>query len=347
MFESNIPRSLEHYREVYNVNYDDCISQYGNANADWCAENTVREDPTFFDHIGGFFGTIFGNLPLIIAVIMFIIFLAASIKIIRQKQVGVVERFGRYNRSLQAGFHMIIPVIEKVVERVDLQQYNIDVSTAVKTKEDQVVTLPVIVMVRVNPDQAADSYYEVEEPDEAIRALVSNEVKAIAATMTLQDIYDDRQTITDAVLDEHIETITGYGFIVNTVVIDNPELSEAMEDALNGIAIAEKQKIAATAQGEALKIQLVAQAEAEGASLEIKGKSYAAMRTVIAETNGDALVKLIGDTDLKASDAMVFLTRIDSNDAIRDAASSGATVVLTTGDNTQATLGLLASASTE
>ena len=320
------------------MTFDECLEQYGDYNKPYCEQ--FQSQGSSFD-IGSFFGSIFGNIPFWIALIIVIILVVMAIKVIRQKQVGVIERLGRYNRSLDPGFHMIIPFFERIVDRVDMRQYRVKVKTAIKTKDEQMVVLPVVVLARVT--DAKDALYEVDDPDAALEALLNNEIKAKAATMTLQEVYDDRESMKETINDHLNQKIGAWGLTINEVAIDNPELSEEMEASYNSVAAAERAKQAAAANGAALNIKMIAEAEANGASLKIQGESYKLMRDSLAEGNAAAIKKLQGETDLTASEIMVFLTRIDSNDAVRDAAKSkGATVVVATGSPDHATLGMLA-----
>ena len=341
------------------MTYDDCIDLYTSKYSDYCAQNStdgaglidntggnpaVEVSSSPMDTIGSFFEGIFSNWLLIVLLVIAVILVIISGTIVRQQEVGVVERLGRYHRSLPAGLHFIVPFIDQVAHVVNLEQFLIKVNSEVKTKGDQIVILPVVATLKVIPTAASTSVYEVEDPKEAITALISNEVKATAATMTLDAIYEDRGSITTAILEALGETITTYGFEVRQVVIDNPDVGDELKIAYNSVAVAEKGKQAATAEGEALRIKLVAEAEAKGAALEIAGEAYIKNRAKIAKGNSEALKEMTGDTGLTAVQALNLLVAIDSNNAVRDAAGNkGTTVVVATGNQIDQTLGMLAS----
>jgi len=307
------------------MTYDDCLTQYGTDNADWCLNNSTggAPDPSNpLEFIGGIIGGIFSNWLLIGLLVFAIVLVMIAATIIRHKSVGIVERLGKYNRNLQPGFHLIIPFFEKVIERVNMEQFSINVTSDVKTKDDQMVTLPVVAILRVIPKDASTSVYEVEDPKRAIIALISNEVKAQAATMSLDDIFTDRDTIKDAVIGSVGEIIVSYGFEVLQVVIDNPLLPEELQGAYNSIAVAQKAKEAAAAEGEV----------------------YAIKRDKIAKGNADAVDLMVGKTNLTASEVVEWMKDIDRNEAIRDASKNqGTTVVVATRNPSDSTLGLVAS----
>lgn len=326
------------------MTYEECIITYTSKYEDYCKQQFPDDGASSSDSTGGFFSNLFSDpLAIVVIIIAIVVLMLLSIRIVRQQQVAVVERLGRYNRSMQPGFHVIIPFFERIADRVDLEQFNLNVTSDVKTKDDQMVTLPVVVILKVIPENAERSVYVVSEPEEAIQALVSNEVKAKASDMTLDEIYADRKDIKDAVFENYKDIIESYGYVLEQVVIDNPKLPDELRAAYNSIAVAEKSKQAAASVGEALKIQKVKEAEAEGAAMVIQGDSYITIRNKYAEGNKEAIVKMIEGTDMTSGDAARILMSIDTNNAIRDAAANkGTTVVVATPNPGDGTLGMLA-----
>lgn len=289
----------------------------------------VETAPSGWDSLLAWFGDHWLHLLLIGLVL---ILLVSSVRIIRQKEAAVVERFGRYHRTMQSGLRFKIPLVERIAEHVDLQILRAEFAAAIKTKSNEFITLPVTVMYQAIPARAHDAYYEVEEPEEMISSLVQNTVKAQAATMTLAQIFDSRDEIQAAVEDVLAEKLAGYGHRAAEVVIDNPIVPDELMVAFNGVTVAAQQREAAQAQADALRIRMVGEAEAEAASLEIKGKSAVQFRTTIAEGNATAVLKMTEGTNLSHDSAFGLLGQFDRNDAIRDAAGKGATVVVATGN---------------
>lgn len=323
------------------MTYEECMARYSNI-ARYCI-GLEKAEAAPLDFVANPFGSVLATWPAWLAALLFIVLLAMSIKIIPQQSVGVVERFGRYHRSLNAGFNMVIPFIERVAHDVDLEQLQMKVTPLIKTKDDQIVDLSVVVMFRVIPGMASDSVYQVDDPEEAIAALVNNEVKAKASGMSLQEIFDDRKEIETAVDAELTTTVNSWGYAITKVVIDDPALSEEMRSAYNSVGVAKQRQLAAIAEGAALKIKMIADAEANGASLKIQGESYVMMRDLIAKGNAQAIKKMTEGTGLTDTQAMHLLTMIDSNDAVRDAAKAGSTVVVATGNSSEhAVLGMVA-----
>lgn len=291
----------------------------------------VEEDDGFFETLLSFLSD--HSLLLLLGFVV-LVMLAASVRIIRHKEAAVIERLGRYNRTSQAGLRVLIPFIERIAERVDLQILRVEVEADIKTSGNEFMTLPVTVLYRAIPDRAHDAFYEVEEPEEAIASLVQNEVKSTASGMTLQEIFDSRDRIKDAVEETLTEKLAGYGYEAKEVVIDNPEVPEELEAAFNNVTVAEQSQKAATAEAEALRIKMEGEARAEAASLKIKGEAINAFRSTIAEGNAVAVIKMTEGTNVSHSAAFDYLATIDRHDAIRDAAAKGAIVVVATGTPT-------------
>ena len=291
--------------------------------------------------IGDFFGALFGNFMMIVLLIVAIILLFKSVKIVPNKTTYVIERLGKYHRTLPAGMHIIIPFIDRIAHEVDLEQFQISVEANVKTVEDQFIVLPVTVFYRVIPSQSHDSVYEVDDPEAAINSLIQSEVKTTASGMTLKGIFDARESIKVAVEQTLAHEITSYGYEVRNVIIDNPKVPDDLQSAFNNVTIAQQKQRAATAEAEALLIKSIGEAKAEGESLIIKGKSYKQFRQDVAEGNAESIKTMVGDTNLSPESAMQLLAVIDANDAVRDAAGKGATVVVATGNASDSMLSLL------
>jgi regulator of protease activity HflC (stomatin/prohibitin superfamily) len=214
---------------------------------------------------------------------------------------------------------------------VDLRLMQMDVSVKVKTSTGEFITLPTTIQYRVIEDEAAASFYEVYDPKAAITSLVQNEVKATASTMTLDAVFNSRDVIKASVRDKLTEVMTAYGFEIVDVLIDNPDVPEALEAAFNDVTAAKQRQLAAGADAEALKITMVGEANAEAQSLTIKAGAIVEFRETVAAGNALAVIRMTEGTTIPHSQALWYLTLVDTNDAVRDAAGKGATVVVATG----------------
>jgi regulator of protease activity HflC (stomatin/prohibitin superfamily) len=286
---------------------------------------------------GSFFGNIWdwttGHIALILLALFLLIILYKNVFVVGQQTALIVERLGKYRTTMHAGLRTKIPFLDRVVDEITLQIQEIKVETDIKTSSNEFILLPVKVFVRVLKDKVDLAYYEVEKPKAAIASLVQNEVKSFAAGMSLQEIFDSRDTIKTAVQTALAERLADFGYEITEVVIDNPVVPESLQKAFNNVTAAQQEQQAATAQAEALRIKMVGEANAEAESLRIKAGAIVGYRDTLAEGNAEAIRKMIGDTGLRPETILDFLAITDTNDAVRDAAGKkGTTVVVATGN---------------
>lgn len=281
--------------------------------------------------------TLFGHgwpfwVVMVVLAIFILIMFFSSFTVVEQQTRELIERWGKFNRVLEPGLRLKIPFgIEKVAEGVDLRLMQKDVEVKVKTKTGEFITLPVTIQYRVLAGKAYESFYEVFDVVAMITSLVLNEVKATAATMTLDEVFDSRDVIKTAVQDKLTDKMGGYGYAIIDVLIDNPSVPETIEAAFNDVTAAKQRQLAATADAEALRIRMVGEATAEGQSLTIKAESIVGFRETVAAGNALAVLRMTEGTTIPHSQALMYLTLVDTNDAVRDAAGKGATVVVATG----------------
>lgn len=216
-------------------------------------------------------------IPIVLVLLALLIF--SSLVIVRQQTEAIVERFGKYSRTLRPGLNFVIPVIERVAARMSLRVEQLDVAVETKTKDNVFVTVPVSVQYRII--DAQKSYYSLSDYEAQLRSYVFDRVRTTLAKMELDDAFESK----DQIAVDIEETLTGsmqaYGFaIVNTLVTDiNPDAR--VRDAMNMINAAQREKEATLSLAEAEKIKAVKLAEAEAESKRLQGEGIANQREAI------------------------------------------------------------------
>lgn len=254
----------------------------------------------------------------------------SAIELVSEKNAVVIERLGKFHTIFGAGLHFRIPIIDQAVETLSLQIQQMEAQVKVKTNDNVFVTLPVTVQYRAQEQNVREAYYEIEDPAKAIEVLVLNEVKSTAAEMVLEDVFASRDRVQDAVKATLGEQLGRYGYEIINVVVDNPTLSPELENSFNSVMAAQRQQDAARMEAEAMRIKMEGEATAEAASLRIKGDAIVHFRNTIAAGNADAVRVMIEGTDLTGDAVLRYFEVTDVNDAIRDAAAKGATIVVAT-----------------
>ncbi|KXK27392.1 MAG: Modulator of FtsH protease HflK [candidate division WS6 bacterium OLB20] len=198
-----------------------------------------------------------------------------------QQTVAVIERFGKFVRVTGAGLHFRIPFVERIAGRVSLRIQQLDVRAETKTKDNVFVHVIVSIQYFVLPEKVYDAFYRLVDPREQINSYVFDVIRARVPRITLDNLFENKDEIAQAVKDELNETMVTFGFeIINSLVTDL-EPDPKVKAAMNEINAAERLKVAATEKGEADKIMKVKSAEAEAESKALQGKGIADQRMAI------------------------------------------------------------------
>jgi regulator of protease activity HflC (stomatin/prohibitin superfamily) len=246
-----------------------------------------------------------GAIALIALAILVLIVLSRSIRIVPQARAGIVERLGRYQRTLDAGLAVIVPFVDRLRPLIDLREQVVSFPPQpVITEENLTVSIDSVIYFQVtNPKDAS---YEIADYIAAVEQLTVTTMRNVIGGMTLEETLTSRDKIS-AQLRGVLDEATGrWGIRVNRVelkAIDPPvTIQEAMEkqmraerDRRAAILTAEgvKQSQILTAEGEKQSAILRAQGQRESAILEAEGQSKAIETVFDAIHRGDADPKLL------------------------------------------------------
>src|SRR6186997_1261376 len=188
-----------------------------------------------------------GVIALVVLAIVLFIIAAAGVRIVPQARAGVVERLGRYTRTLDAGLTLIVPFIDRVKPLIDLREQVVAFPPQpVITEDNLVVGIDTVIYFTVTDPRAAT--YEIANPLQAIEQLTVTTLRNVIGGLTLEDTLTSRNNVNSqlrVVLDE----ATGkWGIRVNRVELKSVEPPRTVQEAM------EKQM---RAEGEAKAIETV------------------------------------------------------------------------------------------
>lgn len=267
---------------------------------------------------------------LMIALFVTVVVLAGSIVIVRQQSVLVIELFGRFWALRQAGLGLKPPPpFGRVVGEVSLRVRDLASQVEVKTADNVFIRIPVAVQFRVIPERAADAFYTLTNPAHQIESFILNVVRSAASVMTLEQVYTEKNRIAAEVEAELSERLAGYGHRIEAILIDQPLPPPEVQAAFNRVISAQRAQEAAKMEGEAVRIRMVAEAEAEKQSKQLQGEGIAAQRRAIADGFHEAVMALKSAMP-QADEALIVATLLATNqfDAIREASNKPASLIL-------------------
>ena len=210
---------------------------------------------------------------------LFVLFsLLGTFFTVQQQNAAVVQRLGKFARVAQAGLNFKLPWIESVAgeESLRVQQLDLDVET--KTLDNVFVKVKVAVQYFVLPAKVADAFYKLDDPENQIEAYVFDVVRARVPKIGLDAVFEKKDDIADAVKDELSETMQAFGYGIVKALVTDVEPDGSVKAAMNAINAAQRNRMAASEQGEADKTLAVKKAEAEAESKALQGKGIADQR---------------------------------------------------------------------
>ena len=234
----------------------------------------------------------------------------------------IIEVFGRFYNAKHAGLRIKVPYpIGIVVGTVDLRIMELVKVISVKALDNAFLEVPVKVQYRVIPEKVKEAYYELQNPSAQILSYIVNVVRATASAMPMNDLFQSKNTIEDAVKRTLNERFSNYGYAIVNVLVDDPQPSQEIRSAFDKVIASEREKEAAINQAEAYRIRKVEEARAEAESIMLKSRAYIESRVQIIS---------LAKQELNASDVSVLnlVAGIDYRDALRDIAKDGSLIVV-------------------
>jgi regulator of protease activity HflC (stomatin/prohibitin superfamily) len=265
-----------------------------------------------------------------VGVIVLISLIVSSFFTIEQKHVGIIQRFGKFLRIANPGLNFKIPLIDQVVEELSLKIEELVVEVETKTKDNVFVKMNVSVQYSVITGREKEAYYELTSPDEQIESYVFDVVRAEVPKTALDEVFEKKDTIAEAIRIELTETMEDYGFKIYKALVTNIDPDQKVKDAMNDINAAQRLKIAATEKGEADKILTVKKAEAECESKILQGRGMAGQREEIAKGLKKSVEMLKDATGVKSEEIMQLLLSDKYYDTLKEMAQTSDSKVIFT-----------------
>ncbi len=206
---------------------------------------------------------------LIILLFAIIITLFAGIKIVPQGEEWVIERLGKYRKTLNPGLNVIIPYMDTVRQKVSTRDIILDIpQQEVITKDNAVILTNAIAFVRVTKPQ--DAVYGIEDFKLAIQNLIMTTLRSIIGEMKLDEALSNRDAIKAKLKDQIIDDAADWGVTVKSVEIQDITPSGSMQDAMEQQAAAERERRAVETRAEGTKNAMIleSQGKLEAARLE-------------------------------------------------------------------------------
>ncbi len=250
-------------------------------------------------------GQIVGWLVLIVLVIFIITALAKAVRIVPQAVALIVERLGRYSRTLDPGLHFLVPFIDKVRAGVDLREQVVSFPPQpVITSDNLVVSIDTVIYFQVTDPKSA--VYEIANYITGIEQLTVTTLRNVVGSMDLEQTLTSRDQINGQLRGVLDEATGRWGVRVNRVELKSIDPPASVQGSMEQQMRAERDRRAAiltaegvkqsqilTAEGEKQSAILRAEGEAQAKVLQAEGESRAILQVFDAIHTGDADPKLL------------------------------------------------------
>jgi regulator of protease activity HflC (stomatin/prohibitin superfamily) len=239
-----------------------------------------------------------GTFFVVAVLILVVVTLFKGVRLVPQGSKWVVQRLGKFHKSLSPGLNLIIPYIDDVSFKATTKDIVLDIpSQEVITLDNVVIIANAVAYINIiSPERAV---YGVEDYELAIRTLVQTSLRSIVGEMALDDALSSRDQIKAKLKDSISDDIADWGITLKTVEIQDINPSGTMQQAMEEQAAAERQRRATVTRADGEKTAAILEADGR---LEASRRDAEA-QVVLAEATKEALTKVndaIQDKELPA-----------------------------------------------
>ncbi|WP_131745070.1 SPFH domain-containing protein [Frankia sp. Cppng1_Ct_nod] len=262
-----------------------------------------------------------GMIAAAVVVLVLVVFLARSVRVVPQARAVVVERLGRYHRTLTPGVALVIPAVDRIRERVDMREQVVTFPPQpVITEDNLVVGIDTVIYFQVTDPRA--STYEIADVIRAIEQLTVTTLRNVIGSLNLEQTLTSRDEINTRLRGVLDEATGKWGIRVNRVELKAIDPPPSIQDSMEKQMRAERDRRAAILSAEGIKQSEILRAEGakQAAILRAEGEKEAKILSAEGESQAIATVfRAIHDGNpdqkLLAYQYLQTLPRIAAGDA--------------------------------
>lgn len=223
---------------------------------------------------------VLGILALLVVIVLF-----KFIRIVPQRTVFIIERLGKYNSTLEAGFHLLIPFIDKVAYKHTLKEQAIDVASQTCITQDN-ISVEVDGILYLQVMDAKKASYGIDHYRFASIQIAQTTMRSIIGKMPLDKTFEERDSMNTTIVEAVDKASDPWGIKVTRYEVKNIIPPDSIKDAMEKQMRAEREKRATIAESEGDKMAVINRAE--GDKQELIARSEGDKQRQINEAEGKA-----------------------------------------------------------
>jgi regulator of protease activity HflC (stomatin/prohibitin superfamily) len=231
------------------------------------------------------------GIVLLVLVIFVVIVLSRSVRIVPQARAGVVERLGKYQRTLNPGLTILIPFVDRLLPMLDLREQVVSFPPQpVITSDNLVVSIDTVVYFQVTDPRAAT--YEIANYIQAVEQLTTTTLRNVVGGLDLEETLTSRDQINGQLRGVLDEATGRWGIRVSRVELKAIDPPHSIQDSMEKQMRAERDRRAAilTAEGTKQSQILTAEGQRQASILKAEGEAQAAILRANGESQAIAQV---------------------------------------------------------
>ncbi|HEX9652392.1 MAG TPA: stomatin-like protein [bacterium] len=232
-----------------------------------------------------------GTIILIGITLFVVIAFMKTIRIVPQKMAFIVERLGKYSKTLEAGFHILIPFIDQVSYKQTLKEQAVDVAPQICITRDNIaVEVDGILYLQVIDPKSAS--YGINNYQFAATQLAQTTMRSVIGKLELDKTFEERETINSAIVEAVDKASDPWGVKVTRYEVKNISPPQSIKDAMEKQMRAEREKRAMIAESEGDKQAKINRAEGDKQELIARSEGEKMKRINEAEGRGQEIERV-------------------------------------------------------
>lgn len=269
----------------------------------------------------------------IFLMMLLLIWLGSCLMLLKPREARMVYSWvgGSVQRTItEAGLHFKLPFpFQSASKPISLAEQMLNVTNRARSKEEAFFDLEVKAIVQIRPDSVKAAIFNMTNPKQQITASMSEAVKRVTPTLSLADIYADRELIRNEVKETLNEVYNKHGWECLEVIVEDPKLESSIEEASNKRIENRRRVEAAEDLKRAIFLEETANAEAAAESLRLRTKAAGEAKKAYTKEIVESITEFrTAHPDLNPDMLMGSMEGLDRRDSIVTASGNPASVIV-------------------